>query len=829
MADARGKQDQRLEREQQLGQELKTNKKELNEIIASGKTDAKTTKRKAELTKQINKDLKEQKKLKKDIADFTRKELADLDIIQDHANNIQKTLAKQTPSLKKNAEQNLLIADRAGEAASLAQDSLDTTGALGDIYHQAAGNLASMNETDIKLLQNQELIGSSLYDNSQLEQDIKDSKQNLFHLENMYANNREQMSKKERVRVEEVIAKQKAQLEYQEKINLENEVANAQLEEMTGHVTGIFDKFRSFIEMLPGGSLVAAFAMPQPVLDQFKEKVSETFGQIMNGTLDATEGFKMLSKDGIEIATNAWNVLKTSFMGTPLVVTLIAALATFKMIGKSIDYIRDGIDTVGESLGAPGVVMYGKHIREAGIAVTDLGYGIEDVLSLSNSLRNEWGYGAKEAINMSGQVAEISKTYALTVEEGAAVAGMLTTLQGTSKHMVEDAVDFGGALAIANDVAPSAVMKDIAANSDLVATYTKGGAQNIFRMSVAAKKLGMEMSDIDTIAQGLLDVETSMNAEMEFMALTGKQMNMTRARQLALDEDWEGLNKELAHQFGDQAFWANSTRIEKELMAGILNTDIKTMGKIVNQDKERLTLAQAISGTTSMDELLGQNALSNISRLSNQFKKIAATLWETFGPALNWIAGMFAGFFDLLEKFPGVANALRGVLVGLAVAMAALTAKGIIGLFVMAHRMAMSGAMIFGPGAAAAYPVILSGIIAAVWSGLSMAGSAASTYSAMGDGVIPSVASGEAPVITSNVGAFQLSKQDDLIAGPGLAKGGGDSGTKQELQALRQQNGQLIKLMADTKKILNDSLGPAGTLPGKISGGVTKPLLLRNT
>ena len=62
------------------------------------------------------------------------------------------------------------------------------------------------------------------------------------------------------------------------------------------------------------------------LLDQFKEKVSETFGQIMNGTLDATEGFKMLSKDGIEIATNAEAIAGTSALLAITPASLRAAL-----------------------------------------------------------------------------------------------------------------------------------------------------------------------------------------------------------------------------------------------------------------------------------------------------------------------------------------------------------------------------------------------------------------------------------------------------------------------------------------------------------------------
>ena len=46
---------------------------------------------------------------------------------------------------------------------------------------------------------------------------------------------------------------------------------------------------------------------------------------------------------------------------------------------------------------------------------------------------------------------------------------------------------------------------------------------------------------------------------------------------------------------------------------------------------------------------------------------------------------------------------------------------------------------------------------------------------------------------------------------------------------LRNQNDKLINILADTRNILFESLGQRGDLDSKIYGGVTKPLLLRNT
>ena len=71
--------------------------------------------------------------------------------------------------------------------------------------------------------------------------------------------------------------------------------------------------------------------------------------------------------------------------------------------------------------------------------------------------------------------------------------------------MLEQAV----ALAKANKVAPGVVVREMAANAGEFAAAGEEGFGAMAATAVAAKKLGVEMSTIAGIADGLLDVQSS--------------------------------------------------------------------------------------------------------------------------------------------------------------------------------------------------------------------------------------------------------------------------------------------------------------------------------
>lgn len=105
-----------------------------------------------------------------------------------------------------------------------------------------------------------------------------------------------------------------------------------------------------------------------------------------------------------------------------------------------------------------------------------------------------------------------------------------------------------------------------------------------------AKKLGLELNQVEKIAESLLNFESSISSELEAELLTGRALNLEQARYLALTNNIEGVAKEIANQ-------------------GITATEFTGMNMI-----QQKAIAEAVGMTREelAQSLINQQALTNL-------------------------------------------------------------------------------------------------------------------------------------------------------------------------------------------------------------------------
>jgi hypothetical protein len=111
------------------------------------------------------------------------------------------------------------------------------------------------------------------------------------------------------------------------------------------------------------------------------------------------------------------------------------------------------------------------------------------------------------------------------------------------------------------------VVKDIASANKAILLSSRGNTQELSRASFEAKKFGLSLNQADSIAGSLLDFESSIAAELEAELLTGKQLNLERARQAALEGDLATLTSEIAKNVGSAEEFGRMNRIQQEAIA----------------------------------------------------------------------------------------------------------------------------------------------------------------------------------------------------------------------------------------------------------------------
>lgn len=132
-------------------------------------------------------------------------------------------------------------------------------------------------------------------------------------------------------------------------------------------------------------------------------------------------------------------------------------------------------------------------------------------------------------------------------------------------------------------------------------TLSLGGSTEALTEAVyKAKALGVEMAQLEQIADGLLQFESSITNELEAELLIGRDLNLERARLLALNNDIGGVAEEIAKQIGSAADYTKMNRIQQEALAKAVGM---TRDSLADSLMEREALAQlaGVEGDTAKE------------------------------------------------------------------------------------------------------------------------------------------------------------------------------------------------------------------------------------
>jgi hypothetical protein len=270
--------------------------------------------------------------------------------------------------------------------------------------------------------------------------------------------------------------------------------------------------------------------------------------------------------------------------------------------------------------------------HETGVAISDsfslTGASAKDSMEVMSGMRAEMGNLEGVTREARLEAASLAKTYGISNEEAGKLTAQMAMMPGASLETANNNLKFAGSMAKAAGVAPGEVMKDMAKNGENVAKFGKDGGKNMAVMAVAAKKVGVEMGVMAAAAEGLLDFENSIEKQMEASVLLGREINLDKARQAALNGDLVGATKEMLAQVGGEAEFNKMNVVQRKSLAESYGVSVQDMSKMVkNQDKlNDLTedqQAALAAGEVTMDELM-----ANAGGLFDKMKGVAVTTFS---------------------------------------------------------------------------------------------------------------------------------------------------------------------------------------------------------
>jgi len=135
-------------------------------------------------------------------------------------------------------------------------------------------------------------------------------------------------------------------------------------------------------------------------------------------------------------------------------------------------------------------------------------------------------------------------------------------------------------------VQTQAIMKDIADLTFLQKVNLGNSAESMGKAVIKARALGLTMMQLENSSKGLLNFESSIEAELEAELLINKELNFEKARTAALNKDYATVAEEMLKNAGSLKEFQDMSSVAQEAFARSMNMSTEETAKM-------LTLEQA--------------------------------------------------------------------------------------------------------------------------------------------------------------------------------------------------------------------------------------------
>ncbi len=221
------------------------------------------------------------------------------------------------------------------------------------------------------------------------------------------------------------------------------------------------------------------------------------------------------------------------------------------------------------------------------------------------------------------------------------------------------------------------ILKEVTSLSGVLGlTFSKYPAQ-LTKSLLTIKAMGMDMKQLDSMADSFLDFESSVTKEMEAQILTGKEINLNKARELFLNNDLAGAAAEINKHVGSSADFLKMNRLQAQSLAEAMGMSRDQMADMLQKQemysklgakgtenaREMYQLALKKYGTEKeMAAALGDQAYQTMVQASTQ-EKLMALIEKIKQGVIDFVER--SGIIEKIEGFVNMLtdpNTIRGII-----------------------------------------------------------------------------------------------------------------------------------------------------------------------
>jgi len=451
---------------------------------------------------------------------------------------------------------------------------------------------------------------------------------------------------------------------------------------------GLFDKTEGLVSKLPGGDKLLKVFGFEKMKSQINENLGGTLTNVMNGFKEGgVSGFKALGQGVMQFGKTLLMGPQAAIFGILAAIALVVDL--FMDLDGAVSEVQKELGgTKKEALAAHEAAHDMAHeMNLVGVNAKEVVKGMSTVSEIMGGIDVKNMMQAPGIKEMVEDATLLSEKFGMSKEEIENVHALSTITGKSMSTLAGEAIQVAGGVMKTKDA-----VKLLGGISKDVAISFKGGTKELIAAAAKAKLLGTDLKKVKDIGMGMLDIETSLEKEMEARAILGRDINLDKAREAALSGDVATLQDELLTQAGSLEQFAKSGPLKQKALADAMGmtteemTDMLVKAEEMNklgldkQLQEKLANATAEEKAaiykTQAETLQGEardlafrkaaeeESASAAEKFGDIMTKIKETAMKLVAPLLDMVHGLMDGATQgggLMEVFDGIIGTVGGI------------------------------------------------------------------------------------------------------------------------------------------------------------------------
>ena len=388
---------------------------------------------------------------------------------------------------------------------------------------------------------------------------------------------------------------------------------------------GLTGKLMTGIGKIP---IIGQFTNADKVLEKMRDhagEVDENGNLINNKFSTMKEGIKEAGKQIVE------------GMMDPLVI-ITALIKSGLQFDKQLTDLQKGMGVSREE--ATGLR---NEMSTAAAATGDMAINSERMLKTFSMLQGQLGIAASFSTQMTADATVLSEKVGLSDKATGNFAKSSLVVGKSIDEQYKGSLGIVSSIRAATGIAvPFKETLEKAANvGGQIRAQMGGSLEEITKAVATASALGMELEQVAAAGNSMLNFQSSIESELEAELLTGKQLNLEKARLAALTGDYATLAKEINKEAGTFSDFQKMNVLQQNALA-------KSFGMSADEMSNMMMDQEVLNKSAAQLRAEGKDSLADRLEARNVEEQMADAVMKLKGVFVDLVGGPVGAFLNIM-------------------------------------------------------------------------------------------------------------------------------------------------------------------------------------